>query len=326
MSAEQNFDYPEVETYNKDGRRPLHELYNEVYARLLKRGWRAELITTQEGKLENGLAVSLPIYAFLSPKQTQEPEHALWIVGGVHGEESAPPNAFGQEIETIAALTDMGIPVVAIFSANPLGYVKDWRYPNAKRDMSIGKSVGDADYLLQRKYLKFLPRAFKSSSETAERLTKWVLKIARSYQPFLLMDHHEDEAEEIPSYSDSGASYSYAYGNKRTLNIICPWLTNILLKNGFKIHKDGLTRFKEPIKDGFVRNSRDGSTDELLASPKYIENFRIKSKKPAEAAFVIETVIPYEFSERPKTMDRRISIHSEIIRSYPDLWKIVKKN
>lgn len=326
MSAEQNFRYPDVKTYDKDGRKPLGELYNESYAKLLKRGWRAELITTQDGELEDGKKVTLPIYAFLSPKKTSEPESALWIIGGVHGEESAPANAFGQEIEAISSLPDIGISVAAIFVANSFGYCKDWRYPNAKRDMNIGNSVGDADYLLQRNFFKFLPRAFKPNSKTAEKLTKWVLRTSRLYEPFLVIDHHETELEEKPSHPDPTFCYSYAYADEKILDIICPQLAKILSKSGYRVQKKGITRYFEPIKDGFVKNSHDGSTDELLASSKYIENFHIKKKKPAKAVFVLETIIPYKIAGRLKTMNNRVSVHSEIIRSYPKIWKIVKEN
>jgi len=327
MSAEQNFDYPEVATYNKDGRRPLHELYNESYAKLLKRGWRRKLITAQEGKLEDGSNVSLPIYAFLSPKKTSEPESALWIIGGIHGEEPAPPNAFAQEIEKIAALPEAKIPVVAIFVANPLGYSKDWRYQDLRRGMNLGHSVGDSDHLLPLipiKPLHFIPRKLEATSKEANDFTRRVLEICQIYKPLLVVNHHEDEIDPDPKYPDRDVLYSYAYGSKKVLNIICPMLSEILKKCGYKIKKDGRTRADhEKVKDGFVRNARDGSIDELLASGVYIKDFKVIKKNAASAVFVVETII---HNEKTQSVAQRSLIHSEIIRYYPYFWGVVKEN
>jgi len=329
MSAEQNFDYPEVETYDKDGRRSLRELHNESYAQLLKKGWRADPITSQkeEAKEETNNKPPLPIYAFLSPKHTPEPEPALWIIGGIHGEESAPPNAFAQEIETIASLPDIGIPVVAIFIANPLGYSKDWRYPDLRRGMNLGHSIGDSDHLLPLlpiNFLRFIPRKLKATSKESDDFTKWVLKMGQIYKPLLVVNHHEDEIDPDPKYPDRDVIYSYAYGTERILDIICPMLSEILKKCGYKIKKDGKTRSgNETVKDGFVRNARDGSIDELLASGEYIRNFKIIEKHAASAIFVVETII---HNEKPQSIAQRASIHKEIIGYYPYLWKIVKES
>jgi hypothetical protein len=319
--VEREINYPQIETF-KDGRRPLYELY-KTYSRLLAEDWKAEIISSQVEKENVASPITLPIYAFLSPKTTEEPEHALWIIGGVHGEEPVPPNAFAEEIETISALPKIGIPVVAIFVANPLGYHKDWRYQDLKRGFGQGTSVTDCDHLLPQKILKNLPRRLTPINKVSDETTKWALETSKSYIPLLVINHHEDEIEDDLNDPDRDLFYSYAYGKRKILNIICPILTQILSKGGYQVTMTGKTRGHETITDGFVTNSTDGSIDELLASSKYFDGLKVKRKTPAKVVLVPET---YYRNEGTQTINQRIKVHGEIIRSYPKLWRIVKEN
>ncbi|HUC94700.1 MAG TPA: hypothetical protein VMR19_01700 [Candidatus Saccharimonadales bacterium] len=333
MSTERDLKYPIVDTFG-DGRKPLHELY-ETYFELIKEGWSMEQICTQEEKQANGDILQLPIYGFLSPEQNKRPESALWIIGGIHGEEPAPAEAFFNEIELFKSLPDKGIAVAAIFMANPSGYHRDWRYFNLRRspntliyigDKSIpantGKSVGDSEHLVSHPIFKRIPRRFKPNNKYADKITRWIIDVSRKYKPLLVMDHHEDEFQKNLFHTDWDSFYSYAYGHTKVLKIICPELVKILEKGGYPMQKDGQTRFHEKIEHGFVKNSMDGSVDNLFIEDKYFDHGKIKNKYPAKAAFVLETIIHHE---NPQPISERAKIHRDIIKSYVDFWDVVKK-
>jgi hypothetical protein len=334
MSAEQNLSYPQVETFDGDGRKPLHELY-ETYFGLIKEGWRIEEICKQEEISADGSIVTLPIYGFLSPKQKKVPESALWVIGGIHGEEPAPAQAFFNEIEVFKSLPDKGIAVAAIFMANPSGYHKDWRYFNLKRapnnviyigSKSIppnkGKSVGDSDHLVPHPLFRMFPRSFKPTNQYADAITKWIVEIGKSYKPLLVMDHHEDELRKSIFHTDWDSFYSYAYGHRKVLEKVCPELVQILERSGYSMRKDGKTRFREPIDYGFVKNSTDGSIDQFFIEKTYFDHGKLRKKNGAKAGFVLETIIHHE---NPQPIMERAKIHQDIIKSYMDLWDVVKK-
>jgi hypothetical protein len=136
------------------------------------------------------------------------------------------------------------------------------------------------------------------------------------------MDHHEDEFQKNLFHTDWDSFYSYAYGHTKVLKIICPELVKILEKGGYPMQKDGQTRFHEKIEHGFVKNSMDGSVDNLFIEDKYFDHGKIKNKYPAKAAFVLETIIHHE---NPQPISERAKIHRDIIKSYVDFWDVVKK-
>lgn len=325
MTTELKLGYPEVETYEKDGRKPLHELH-ETFFSLIKEGWTIQEICVQEEKQTNGDILNLPIYGFLSPKQHRGPESSLWIIGGIHGEEPAPAEAFFNEINTIKSMPDMGVSVAAIFMANPSGYHRDFRYFNQRRRPNIGinfgKSVGDSDHLLPRQFFRMIPRRFTPNNKTADKITRWVLETSKSFKPTLLMDHHEDEFQKNLFYTDWDSFYSYAYGNPKVLKVICPELVKILEKSGYPMQKEGLTRFHEKIEHGFVKNSMDGSIDQLFTETEYMDHGKKRTKRAAKAAFVLETIIHHK---NPQSIRERAKIHEDIIKAYPQIWDVVKR-
>lgn len=320
-AIERTTEYPKVETFQDDGRPPLHEIY-ESYFGLLKLGWKLEEICIQKEVQPNGEILELPVYGFLSPKKTNGPEPTLWIIGGIHGEEPATSEAFVKSIDVIASLPDMGIPVAAIFMANPSGYHRDWRYFNQRRRPNIGpnfgKSVGDADHLLPKRFLPMLPIKFRATNPYARDILGWILEKSREFEPFLAMDHHEDEFQKNILFSDWDAFYSYAYGDPEVLENVCSMIVHILEKCGYSMQKQGRTRFYEKIENGFVRNSADGSIDQFFTSKKYFDGRRMVFKKPAQAAFVLETVINHKL---PQSISERAGVHSDIIAAYPELWR-----
>lgn len=313
--------YPEVATFDKDGRKPLHELY-ETYFKLLKYGWHCELICYQDEKQTNGEILHLPICAFISPKQNKGTEDTLYGINLIHGEEPATAQASANEIETIAALPDLGIPAIFIFAANPSGYHRDSRYFNAMRDRKVGKSVGDPDHLLLGRFIKMIPPKIFPTSKVAYELAKWILETSKERPPFLVMDHHEDELQKKSEFADGDYYYSYAYGDPKILDLMCPQLASILEKSGYRVRKRGTTRFGEKIKNGFVKNSMDRSLDEFFVAKKYVDRFRLKDKPAAKIVFVPETIIHHT---NPQSIAQRASIHQEIIRAYPEFWKILKE-
>jgi hypothetical protein len=313
--------YPVVETF-PDGRKPLHELY-DVYFQLLDHGWTAECIAVQEYTNPDGKTHTLPIYGFLSPKKTSEPEPACWTIADIHGEEPAPVQASADEIETIQALPEQGIPVVAIFVANPAGYCRDFRYIDKRRSPIIGrpgKSVGDAEHLLPHIPNKHLPRKQHPSSPIADALTSWVLKKSALYYPLFVANHHEDEIDFFHLHHDRRYYYNYVYGNPLVLDQITPTIKHTLEQSGHTLQKKGRTRHGNLIINGFVHNVHDGSIDELLASPTYFIDGQQYHKKPALAVVTIETIID---PKKKQTMKERARIHRDIIQQYSFLYHAV---
>lgn len=315
-----------IENFNADGRRSLEELYQE-YFKLLNFGWTAEVICYQEEILPHGGKIKLPVWGFLSPRKTESPSPSpsLWILGVIHGEEPASANAFVEELETLRNLPEKNIPVVAIFVANASGYHRDWRYSNAYRSRITGHSVSDSEHLLPHKLFRNKPRRSAPTSLTADAITRWVLDKSQIYEPFLVMDHHEDEINRNLLHFDWKYFYSYVYGKNPALGELCEKLRTTLEGSGYTMQKSGLTRFLEPIKNGFVVNSHDGSVDDLLAADKYIDQGKVIYKKAAEAVFVVETVIHHSV---PTPLSDRVGTHRKIIQMYEELWNklIEQKN
>lgn len=314
MSPEQRSFYPIVETF-PDGRKPLHELYAS-YFKLQKYGWTAEPIPIDDSEL--------PIIAFLSPTNNQEPVSSFWILGGIHGEEPAPAHAFAQEIETIQALHTQGIPVVAILMANPGGYCRDYRYIDKARRSLIGhpgKSVGDAEHLLPHPRHEHRPRKKHPTNPIAFALTSWILKTSTLYPPLFVINHHEDELHPRDIHHDGTYFYSYAYGETSTLQRILPTLGAIMEQSGYELQKNGHTRKGRSIMNGFVLDERDGSIDELLATPTYIQGGTVHHKKPPRAVVTVETIIDHK---QPQLLEQRALIHRNVIKEYSNFWNMAQ--
>ena len=308
-------------SYVADGRLPLAQLYSK-YEELVKKGWQKEIICIQKRNTPSGI-IEFPIYAYLSPK-TAGGQGYLWIMGGVHGEEPAGPNAFVQEIEFIGSLPEINrIPVVFIPLLNPDGYSRNWRYANERRDTTKGLSVTDSEHLLPKIDDPTKPRRLEAVSETTQKITRWILDTSLDRQPILVMDHHEDEMEPDLQYSDSKSLYSYASGESEILRPLSIIIVNCLTDNNVILTRSGTTRAGETIENGFVINTADGSVDEMLSSGQYFVDGQIHSKKPARAVFVIETTL-YKDGKIP--LGERVRAHRAIIKIYSDLLDQLKKS
>lgn len=276
----------EQHTYTKDGRAALTQLYSR-YNKLLNDGWKRRTICTQ-GR-------GFPIYAYTSPKDKKaKPKPSFWILSGIHGEEPAGPNALAQSIEKIAQLAKNGIPTVFLPMLNPKAYHADDRYFDAHR--GTGSSVTDAEYLL---------RDSGKPNKYSAKILNYIIKLTKSYPPLLVMDHHEDALVEGENRIDSKCSYGYCSGEAKLLEPLCKQITSQLIKSGFPIQKEGITRFGEKIHHGFVINSSDGSVDELLSS------------LGAKATFTIETT---RDDAVPIPLKKRVDAQKTIIDKYPSLW------
>ncbi|HSV94722.1 MAG TPA: hypothetical protein VLH94_01950 [Spirochaetia bacterium] len=301
--------------YQEDGRRSLFDLLSK-YLELENFGWQAEIIATQ--------ADGLPIFAFKTPLKKNHPVKSLWILGGVHGEEPAGPNAFYSQLEIIKEIGKHGIPIVFIPLMNPSGYYRDWRYENEKRDFHKGLSVTDFEPLLLNE-IKKSSRSNTFSSQTASQISGWVKDTVGIYQPELVFDHHEDR---VPKKFPKGdprnitSCYVYSYGQGEKVLNIAKEINKIFIESDMPVVKNGTTRFGEKIVDGVVANSPDGSIDEFLSVSQFFDPKKqtIKSKHSAQAVFVIETTIPYDDSIN---LSKRQKAHENIIKSYSHFWNMI---
>ncbi|HTK03258.1 MAG TPA: hypothetical protein VL401_00620 [Alphaproteobacteria bacterium] len=315
--------YPQITTFNKDGRKPLHELYESYFLLVTKYGWDYKQLYSQEiVDKGTGQKNQLPSYEFRSPNYQQ---YGVGLLENIHGEEPAPLQASANKVHCIAEMSkEFDIPITFIPTTNMKGYVVDDRYPNAHRSRTFGVSVGDPDHALANQLAPSLPipRRLWPSSEAAKALTQWIVET----QPALLINLHEDLLEKnrygFLSPHDRHYFYSYGYGEIDILNQICPMLKNILEKSGYPMQKDGATRFGEKIVNGWVLNSMDGSLDDFSIRNEYIDQFRFKHKSPAFIALVIETIIHHQ---KPQTITERAKVHEEVIDTIPKLWEIVQK-
>jgi len=277
-------------SYREDGRHTLWELYKR-YSKL-EDGWSREVIYWQ--KSTEG---EFPALLF----KTKKKGPALWVLSGIHGEEPAGPNALYENINILQQLKNENIPVVFIPMCNPLGYFKNWRYPNEYRDYNNGTSVGDSEHLLFND--DYHPRRLSPACSDADQLTKAVLKNINPRPPILSMDFHEDE----DSRGSNTFSYIYSQGKMGVADPIAKMVVEILTGHDVLLQKNGVTRFGDIIVDGIVNASKDGSIDELLASNVIYKNNSMILKHPTKTVIVVETPsvgVPLE---------KRVIAHSEII-------------
>ncbi len=301
-----------VSTYDKDGRLSYKEL-NDRFNLLLKAGWKRKLIYKISGRDYGGKKVLLRSYAYMSPNLTRRYGcKTFWILSGIHGEEPAGPNAIAENVALISNLAKSGIPIILMPLLNPLGYIRDYRYYNSRRHKhnKIMHSVGDADHLLPSLKNPANPRREKATNRYAEQVLSWVQLTATEHPPLVVFDHHEDEIEYSGNTNiTSGYTYSYCYGKKSDIKDISKLVTNLLVRKGFPIQKDGLTSFDERITEGFVFNSKDGSIDEYLFY------------RGAKACFVVETT---RDDQKPIPLESRKQVHAEIIGNYRKIWSLLK--
>ncbi len=298
---------PNLATYNKDGRRSVKELYSS-YLELQKSGWLLDVIGYSNGNLGNK-EISLPIIGLRTPQTGK----SLWVISGIHGEESAGPNALAEQ-EVINYLEKLGkkTPMVLLPFCNPVGYLKNWRYFNQEKweQGAPNISVGDSDHYLQDINNSKKARRESPICNECSLLTKYVVDNSKKYKPLMSFDFHEDDL--------ISKGYVYSQGKFGQEDPIARDIVKILLKSGVQIKTEGKTRFNEEINYGIVKNNPaepDGSIDELLATKKIIINDKPYLKPAAKTSIVLETP-----AEAMKLEDRK-KAHMNVLLSLNDFLK-----
>ena len=293
--------------YIGDGRMPQAQLF-KVVTTGLGEGWQRDTVYAYPDD------ASLAIKAW----RTRQTGPALWILSGVHGEESAGPNAIARNIGVIAELAESGIPMVLIPISNPKAYRNNWRYPNtAERDWKLGGySVGDSEYLLPDLESGTKPRAGRVAGPETLALTSYVLTHAQMYPPALVLDLHEDELS-----VDGG--YIYSQGKQADANPVGAEIVSALQAAGIRLRMSGATRFGEPIVAGVISRDdngdpiRDGSIDELLASNTVFIDGIARSGPAAKTVIVVETP-----ADASVTFEQRVAGQGEVLKRLLTLWRL----
>jgi hypothetical protein len=291
--------------YTGDGRLPQTALLETLEAGLGP-GWRSDTVYAYPDESAQAIRAW----------RTERSGPALWIIAGVHGEESAGPNAIARNASLIAEINDAGIPVVLIPLANPKAYFNNWRYPNTpERDWKKGGgySVGDSEYLLMTGKQ---PRAAKAPGPETTALTRFVLDMAKTYPPALVLDLHEDELS-----VDGG--YIYSQGIQAEDNPVGAEIVRALQSAGIRLRMGGHTRFGEPIVDGVISRDdkgspiRDGSIDELLAADTVFIDGMARKGPSAETVIVVETP-----ADASVSFEQRVAGQGEVLKRLWTLWQL----
>jgi hypothetical protein len=294
--------------YVADGRAPLDQLARRFAELDAKHGWTVETLYTYPD------APDLQIKAW----RTAATGPALWVLAGIHGEEPAGPNAIARELDALVDFARSGVPVVVVPLCNPRAYRHNWRYPNTpERDWKRGGySVGDAEYLLPNLEHGDTPRGERASGPETYALTQFVLRLADRYPPRLVLDLHEDELS-------TEGGYIYSQGGRADDNPVGMEVVRLLQSAGIPLRRSGKTRFGETIVDGVISRDdqggpiRDGSIDELLASPEAFVAGRKVRGPSADTVIVVET--PAFAGAR---LDQRVAAQAAVVRHVGALWRL----
>lgn len=292
----------DLRTYRQDGRKSIADLYAVQIELRDRHGWILEDVFTAEIATARGEKVLLPATCLRTPKKGP----AFWLLTGIHGEEPAGPNAVAEHVRTLAALADKGVPVVLLPLCNPLGYYRNWRYPDAEKysETRPGSSVGDSDHLLPDE--KGGPRRAAPISPECAALTSKVLELSRDYPPRVSLDMHEDDRV--------ARGYLYSQGRAGADDPVARDIVRIFLGHGFPIQLDGETRFGETIRGGIISGVRDGSIDELLGAPTVLVKGVRQEGPGAQSAIVLET------SSMKTPLAQRVKVHGTVLEAAGSLW------
>jgi len=291
-----------IKTYDEDGRSSLFDLYTKYFSLLDEGGWEIKQIYSQ--KVDSGSKqIDIPIYSL----RTIRKGYSFWLTSGIHGEEPAGPNAIAQNIDFIARLAKDGMRIVLNPLCNPKGYILNWRYQNEYRNWRKGESVGDSEHLLIDEKNVSKPRVSLPTNEQADKFTKYILDAQSDYPTKISVDLHEDEKLE--------SAYIYSQGTKAPNSSVADRIVQIIGGSGILLQKSGKTRFGEKVLKGVITGAKDGSIDELLGSKVIIKNKK-REKGPS-----VETVIVVETPTVGVSIEKRILVHSNIIKSLGILAK-----
>lgn len=291
-AAPQPLELPPGVTTHPDGRAPIDQLY-AAYMQLIEDGWTLDVIFQSQPE---GTTLALPIIALRSP--TCGP--AAWFLSGIHGEETAGPNAIAAAVDALALLGQT-VPVVILPLNNPQGYARNWRYLNiAEYDENVdGLSVGDSSHLLPNLDTPKEARAATPSSPEADAISRYVLDQLKCYPPRYSIDLHED------NLIDEG--YVYSQGALGASDPLATEAVLVLRETGIPLKMAGQTRFDETIAAGIIGPVTDSSIDELMSSKTIIVEG--KSRKGPGA----DTVLVFETPAKSVTFEQRKNAHLALI-------------
>jgi predicted deacylase len=243
-----------------------------------------------------GARHALPIIALRSPT----PGPAAWFMTGIHGEEPAGPNAMAASVDALAELGGR-YPVVVLPLCNPHGYARNWRYLNVavySREID-GQSVGDSSHLLLAPPPHQRARASVPSSEEADALTRYILRVSKQYPPRYSIDLHEDNLIH--------EGYVYSQGVDGIEDELAAEAVDILKENNIGIKMNGETRFEEEINAGIIGPVTDSSIDELMSAKQIWHNGR-----QADGPYA-QTVLVFETPASNITIEQRIKAHTDLL-------------
>jgi len=275
-----------------DGRAPVQDLYS-AYRPLLEAGWQIDLIA--ESRPE-GTELALPIVALRSPQSGP----AAWFITGVHGEETAGPNAMARAVDALAEL-GRSHPVVVLPLANPQGYARNWRYLNVAvySEEIDGQSVGDSSHSLLNESGDG-PRAAAASSPEAGAINDYILQTAPDYPPRYSIDLHEDDLIH--------EGYVYSQGVEGAADPLAVEAVGILRAYDIPVKMDGQTRLGEGIEGGIIGPGIDSSVDELMSAEHVWMNGGIAPGPRAH------TVLVFETPAARIALEQRIGAHETLLR------------
>jgi hypothetical protein len=274
QSQAEDFPLPGNITTFDDGRQDIVALYHQ-YLLLKEAGWKLDFVSQSQPAVRD---YALPIIALRTPHAGE----AVWILSGVHGEETAGPNAIAASIDALRELGEHRAVVVLPLN-NPHGYANNWRYLNvAVYDEAVdGQSVGDSSHLLIDPEHPKTARAAAASSPEADAITAYILEMSKRYPPIVSLDLHED------NLIDEG--YVYSQGKLGAADPLASLAVKVLAEHGIPLKMDGTTRFDEPISQGIIGPVIDSSVDELISATNVIVDGEILPGPDAETVLVFET-------------------------------------
>jgi hypothetical protein len=291
-----------IGTFDADGRKSIVDLYAAQCEMEVRKGWILEEVFREEVDAVGGGRVGLPCNSL----RTARTGPAVWILAGIHGEEPAGPNALAASAGEVARLARKGIPIVMLPLLNPLGYQRNWRYPDAERYSASapGASVGDSEHLLPDDSGR--PRRAEPACRQSGLLAGRLLDLARAYPPVLTLNLHEDNLLE--------KGYIYSQGGLGAEDPAALSIVELFVSRGFPLLLEGTTRFGEAVRGGVVSAVKDGSIDELLGSTFVVPN-GVKIKGPSGGS-----VLVLETSSMRTSLPDRVKVHAGVLSSLETLW------
>jgi len=323
---EKDLSFRDIYTFERDKRLTLSELYSEIF-RLRDFGWEMQEIFIQEGFDLKLRECKLPVWVFCSPEAKKGFANSVWILAGIHGEEPAGPCAIAKSVEVLAEMGNK-YPLICFPLLNPLGYIKDWRYPNEPRDIALGLSVGDSEaFLLTNGSLeKPYPRKdARYVSEYALKLGEKVLELSQRNPPFLVLNFHEDEDDGKEVFSGSifrrepKPPYIYSHGRFGTEDLVAKEIVSLMRDFGLSLENDGFTRFGEKIVDGIVGPVSDGSIDELISARMVVWGGKLM---PGPAGVLFSQSVIVVETPTQEALSKRIRFYQLLIKKIPDFFDI----